>query len=408
MKSHNRQLARMGAGAVGFLVAGSFAAPAYAVDGTDLSVELSGTTIAAGSTEKVVEIDLENVGKTTPESVDIIFTVGDLVGAFQFADICDDDPADGTVHCSVDKAFIPEPGGTSDLSYLVTRADDSADASGELTVTVLVDGDDNTANNTDTAEVVIGEHGVDLGVVAEDVRTPIDADASLESGAPVYVDGSITPGGSTAVVATVSNQGDMTADGVRVSVTLPEQASFTEPEQGCEYSADNRTVTCDYSEIMLIPADHDTQDGDATSGGSFWFPAKIDAGVAKSGALTGGSVTVAALAAVPYGPKQNIAAPTTLPENVELLDAADIDKVVDVDESDNIDTYSIFVSVNGGSGGGSTGGDGDGGSLPVTGAQAGLFGGIGAFVIVLGAVLFLVARRRRVVLMTPGDEKPTT
>ncbi|WP_018810636.1 LPXTG cell wall anchor domain-containing protein [Salinispora pacifica] len=404
MKSHNRQLARLGAGAVGLFVAGSFASPAYAVDGTDLSVELSGTTIAAGSTEKVVEIDLENVGKTTPESVDIIFTVGDLVGAFQFADICDDDPADGTVYCAVDKTSIPEPGGTTDLSYLVTRADDSADASGELTVTVLVDGDDNTANNTDTAEVVIGEHGVDLGVVAEDVRAPIDADASLESGAPVYIDGSIAPGGSTAVVATVFNQGDMTADGVRISVTLPEQATFTEPEQGCEYSADNRTVTCDYSEITLIPADHDTQDGDATSGGTFWFPAKIDAGVAKSGALTGGSVTVAALAAVPYGPKQNVAAPTALPENVELLDAADVDKVVDVDESDNTDTYSIFVSVNGGSGGGSTGGDGS--SLPVTGAQAGLFGGLGAFVIVLGAALFLIARRRRVVLMTPGDEKP--
>lgn len=404
MKSHNRQLARLGAGVVGLFVAGSFASPAYAVDGTDLSVELSGTTIAADSTEKVVEIDLENVGKTTPESVDIIFTVGDLVGAFQFADICDDDPADGTVHCSVDKTSIPEPGGTTDLSYLVTRADASADASGELTVTVLVDGDDNTANNTDTAEVVIGEHGVDLGVVAEDVRAPIDADASLESGAPVYIDGSIAPGGSTAVVATVFNQGDMTADGVRISVTLPEQATFTEPEQGCEYSADNRTVTCDYSEITLIPADHDTQDGDATSGGTFWFPAKIDAGVAKSGALAGGSVTVAALAAVPYGPKQNVAAPTALPENVELLDAADVDKVVDVDESDNTDTYSIFVSVNGGSGGGSTGGDGS--SLPVTGAQAGLFGGLGAFVIVLGAALFLIARRRRVVLMTPGDEKP--
>lgn len=82
-------------------------------------------------------------------------------------------------------------------------------------------------------------------------------------------------------------------------------------------------------EIMLIPATHDAQDGNATSGGSFWFPAKIDAGVAKSGALTGGSVTIAALAAlaaVPYGPKQNVAAPTALPENVELLDAADIDK----------------------------------------------------------------------------------
>jgi LPXTG-motif cell wall-anchored protein len=58
----------------------------------------------------------------------------------------------------------------------------------------------------------------------------------------------------------------------------------------------------------------------------------------------------------------------------------------------------VIVAGTGGEGGG-------GGSLPVTGAQAGLIGGIGAVVVALGAVLFFVARRRKVVLVTPQDEK---
>jgi hypothetical protein len=41
--------------------------------------------------------------------------------------------------------------------------------------------------------------------------------------------------------------------------------------------------------------------------------------------------------------------------------------------------------------------------LPVTGATAGLYGGVGLGVLVLGGALLLVARRRRVVLVTPGD-----
>src|SRR5947207_10108233 len=42
--------------------------------------------------------------------------------------------------------------------------------------------------------------------------------------------------------------------------------------------------------------------------------------------------------------------------------------------------------------------------LPVTGTQVGLIGGSGVAAIAVGWVLFLAARRRRVLLVTPGDE----
>ena len=60
-------LTRAGAGFAGLLAAGLIAAPAYA-DGADLAVEIAGTTIAADATGKISEIDLKNVGETTPAS----------------------------------------------------------------------------------------------------------------------------------------------------------------------------------------------------------------------------------------------------------------------------------------------------------------------------------------------------
>jgi hypothetical protein len=67
------------------------------------------------------------------------------------------------------------------------------------------------------------------------------------------------------------NQGDMTADGVKVTVTLPAKATFAEVEPGCVYTADNRTVTCQYADITLIPADHDTTKDSAKSAGAAFF-----------------------------------------------------------------------------------------------------------------------------------------
>jgi hypothetical protein len=65
----------------------------------------------------------------------------------------------------------------------------------------------------------------------------------------------------------------------------------------------------------------------------------------------------------------------------------------------------IVITLSGGGSGGGDGG-GDGGGLPVTGVQAGLIGGVGLGALLLGGVLFLLARRRRVVMVNPGDESP--
>ncbi|MFI7577373.1 LPXTG cell wall anchor domain-containing protein [Micromonospora sp. NPDC049497] len=41
----------------------------------------------------------------------------------------------------------------------------------------------------------------------------------------------------------------------------------------------------------------------------------------------------------------------------------------------------------------------------MTGVQVGLIGGVGAGVLLTGGALLLLSRRRKVVLVNPGDEK---
>ncbi|MFC0007850.1 LPXTG cell wall anchor domain-containing protein [Micromonospora siamensis] len=61
-----------------------------------------------------------------------------------------------------------------------------------------------------------------------------------------------------------------------------------------------------------------------------------------------------------------------------------------------------------GDGDGQGGGDGNGGgTLPLTGAPAVMIGAVGAGVLLAGGAMLMVARRRRVVLVSPGDEEST-
>ncbi|MDR7279710.1 hypothetical protein [Catenuloplanes atrovinosus] len=60
------------------------------------------------------------------------------------------------------------------------------------------------------------------------------------------------------------------------------------------------------------------------------------------------------------------------------------------------DEFVALVAVPNGNGGGEPG-------LPVTGPQTAIIGGVGAAVLVGGAVVFMMARRRKIVTVTPGD-----
>ena len=67
----------------------------------------------------------------------------------------------------------------------------------------------------------------------------------------------------------------------------------------------------------------------------------------------------------------------------------------------NNTTRIVFAAAGTGSGGGGEGGEG--GGLPITGSPVALIAGIGGAVVVLGFVLMVVFRRRRVVIETPRD-----
>jgi len=100
-------------------------------------------------------------------------------------------------------------------------------------------------------------------------------------------------------------------------------------------------------------------------------------------------------------PGQGSAHLTATPQAPSKSDAGE---PLEIDEVDNSDAFVAVVLSRDGSGGG--GGGGDAGFLPVTGAQAQMIGGVGALVLLVGGLMFVAARRRKLVLVAPDDEKP--
>jgi hypothetical protein len=393
-------------GASALLTAGALlglAGPAHAAAGTaDLALTVSGEKIAADASAKLFGIKVHNNGPDTATGIKI---------QFDFAGLTDKvitptppDPSDpdckviagGKIQCSLTDLTIAK-----DLSFklpfpLEHKPGVIGDG-GTFSITVLSDGDKNTANDSATVHVQIPGNGVDLFVGAEDVF-------AFDNKANAPTDQPVPPGGTSFFFGAILNQGDRVAKGLKVTVTLPGHVTFNEVEPGCTYTADNRTVTCDYTSINLVPRDQDTNpDDNIYSAVPVFFPVKVASDAPGPVVLTGGSMTSVALATEDINPTALAAAtrkmPTSvLPKGVKALTADDLK---DIDFTDNTDDFAVHVAAP------ASGGGGGGGGLPVTGVQAGLIGGIGGTALITGAVLFMVARRRRVVLVTPGDEKST-
>ncbi|MEW2376829.1 LPXTG cell wall anchor domain-containing protein [Micromonospora sp. NPDC047812] len=395
----NRSLARIGAGAL--LASGALTAlgsPAHASGTeTDLAIDVAGTRVAANAQGKLAYAKVTNLGKNTPSELAVRVDVSKVdfdkvVAVPAVEDGCD---MEGTGEkptafvCYATEKGLPGPGETTDLPIVLFKFEAEGTYQAPLSFKLVSKDDTNAANNTKTATLDLSDaSGPDLSVVAEDVKQAV----KVVDGNPVY-SGDLHAGGRSALTYFISNQGDVAAAGLKISIKLPKGVTPTEVEPSCEYAADKSTFTCTYANFGLIPQDEDTNDDDKLySAYGFYHLFDVAADV-KPGALKGGLVSVEPVGTAP----SRMRATAALPENVTGLQATD------VDATDNSDGYAVIVAAKGGAGGG---GDDDGG-LPVTGAQTTLIGGIGAVVLVAGAAMFMVARRRRVVLVTPRDEKPT-
>jgi len=384
--------------AASLLAAGALtltATPALAAD-VDFGVDIKGTTVALGSDGKPAIITVSNNGASKPSEVKIKFDVSKVnLGGKAFVDLGGDGDEDcaldaqGRADCVLDESIIPAPGGSVDLAVFIRKVEaGTTGKAGELTVSIEVDGDSNGKNDSDTVDVTLSENkGVDLVVVAEDVTLN---DGDRFTGEP------IPAGGKSVTEAFVTNFGDQTAAGLKVVGTLPKGATFVDQEApGCDFSADQRSVRCEVEAgVLSLPP---------LTAAAVRFDIVVAKDVKGPVSLQDGSWTFVAGAAVDPA-SARIAARQALPDYVFQVDPAEITHM-DADPSDNVDGFAVLVAgPAGGSGGGGTGGDDDPG-LPVTGPVAGSIAGAGGAVLIAGAVMFMVSRRRRVVLVTPGDGK---
>ncbi|MEU5727009.1 hypothetical protein ABZ783_35065 [Micromonospora sp. NPDC047738] len=376
--------------------------PAYAEPGgADLELTTSATSVTAGDSVRELTTTVVNKGPADGSYWTLEYDLSGLddskvtVGASQQLGcersgeklLCREEPG-----LAVGNSFLQK------TPFALTPVVGKTGAAGSFTVTAVSDSDPDQANNSATVTVDVPAKGVDLVAVAEDVYQVTD-DGEL-------TDKPVAPGGSSFVLGAVGNVGDTIAKGLKVSVALPEHVTFAEAEPGCTYGTGNRTVTCDYEDVTLVPIDQDSgKDDDILSVVGIVFPVTVAKDAPGPVVLKGGKLTGVALATQTEVSPASVARSTNgkLPKGLKAQSAIN---VRDANPADNTAEFRVHVGAAGGSGSDGDGSGGSGGGLPVTGVQAGLIGGIGAGVVALGAVLFLVTRRRRLVLTAPDDEVP--
>ncbi|GGQ38941.1 hypothetical protein [Couchioplanes azureus] len=402
----------------------AFGAPARAADNVaDLELKITGTKVAATSSGKFVKATIKNHGPNTAVDTIIYFANEDLDGEKVQLEVPDAESCENEGKSFVCIVGDIPSGASLDLPIKLTRKGGTGSA-GKLFAAVAHEGIDDNEGNDVTArgvDVQVGVSGPDLYAVAADVASDDNGGKKL-----------VAPGSVAELTFEVGNQGDVAVEGFHFDIQLPKHVSFAEELEGCTYDAAKTVATCTYDELPLVPGDQDqVEDDEIFSAVAGTTDIKVAADAPSPKDLTG-TVKVKAIigAAVVEGPVASQAV-TELPEGIvgEKAEEGPVEQappartvkpgstVPEVDKSDNTDQFVVFVGKTGGAGGSDNaaggknnaggnpaGGAGGAGELAVTGMQTALVGGVGVAVVAVGGLLLLSARRRRVVLVTPGDE----
>jgi hypothetical protein len=380
-------IGRLGArlGAVALVAAGGLAVtalPAGAAPGVDLALAVQSGVVASGSAGKPFTAKITNLGDTKSEGFSFLIETTSVYPERarvdlpdEFDEFCETQPQVKKIICEFGNVLVR--GDSLEIPILVTPVSGGGTGeAGSFAVTVISDQDTNMRNNSVGVQLGVSAPGVDIVVWAEDVVAGRDDETGEAKRLP--------PGSTGSLLFGLANGGSLAADGIELTLRLPEHVTFVTTPEGCTITADKRQATCSEPDLQL-PANRFLEGT---------VDVRVAADAPQSVELTG-SVEGRALG-VDDSPADSRRSISGQPG---WLKAAQNDfDPKEVDNHDNSDAFAVLVGATTGGGGG-----GDGGGLPTTGPKAVVIGGIGAAVLVAGVVLLVVARRRRVVLVIPSE-----
>ncbi|MBM0256093.1 LPXTG cell wall anchor domain-containing protein [Micromonospora sp. 4G55] len=404
---HRSALAR--AGAVALLAAGGLAtvaAPAQAADQADLELIPISYELAKGVKEakaKPFKFQVDNT-RGAVDAKDVAVTVEtkglkDRKVGVVVPDGCEVEGSRFT--CLLGDLTA----GTTEDFGIPLFSTGGRGAGGTLVVTIsAATADPDLENNTVEHDITVARPGYDLTTWVQDVYADVtvDGDEAGESGLKP-----VKPGDTAPLDWAIYNDGSRKATGVAYGITLPVGVTFAEVPEGCveQELGGLAQAYCEDAGAVLRPGQFYTSD----------VRVKVGADVTEK-VLRPGFVFAAGLDGAQGRPE----------EEPQVASLGQRRAFTETDDLDNIAQFDVFVDLSTGpspspsptgqptagpsgqptatptSGGGNGGGDG---GLPVTGVQVGLIGGIGGAVLLAGGALLVLSRRRKVVLVTPGDEK---
>ncbi|WP_422737842.1 cell wall anchor protein [Micromonospora sp. WMMD729] len=415
---HRSALVR--AGVVALLAAGgvaTVAAPAQAADQADLALVPLSYELAQGvkaAKAKPFKFQVDNT-RSTVDAKDVRVTVetkglkNRKVGVIA-PDGCD---LKGTTFTCLLGDLAA--GTTEDFGIPIFSTGGRGDA-GTLVVSISsATADPNPQDNTVRHDITVAKPGYDLTTWVQDVYADVtvDGDEAGESGLKPVKRGDTAP-----LDWAVYNDGSKKATGVAYGITLPAGVTFAKLPEGCveQPLGGFANAYCEDSGVVLKPGQFYTAD----------VRVKVGEDVTES-VLRPGFVWAAGLEAAQGSPEE-------APRDAS---GAQRRAFTETDEVDNTAQFDVFVDLSAQptptptvtptptatptatpTPGGTTtpgtttsptagGGGSGGGGLPVTGVQAGLIGGIGALILLAGGALLVLSRRRKVVMVAPGDETST-